>query len=362
MHVAIDARILELPCPTGVERAARELVGALPGTLAPGDALTLFVRTGLPGAPDSHPSVRVEALGGPEAPLLWRETHLAPALADARADVLWSPVTALPVATRVPRVATFHEAPWLVRPGIEGFLRERAHAIRLRIACDVAARIVVPSGTSAEQVRRLHPGASAKVRVVPHGAPARFFAPRDDAASAARRAALGVRGPYVLQVGGTRPRKNVPLLLRAHARYRLRGGAADLVIAGPGPAVEPTHRGVVRLGWIDDADLLALYDGAAAVVVASESEGFGLPVLEAMARGVPVVAAAAGAVPETAGDAAILVAPGDAAGLATALLRVELDPALRALLRERGLRRAAACGFGAAAVRLVEVLREAAAS
>jgi glycosyltransferase involved in cell wall biosynthesis len=148
--------------------------------------------------------------------------------------------------------------------------------------------------------------------------------------------------------------------VRAFARYRLRGGRCDLVLAGPGPDPAAAPRAVRSLGWIDDPALLALYDGAQALVVASESEGYGLPVLEAFARGVPVVAFAAGGVVEAAGDAAVLVPPGDEEGLAEALLRIESDAAHRASLVERGRRRAAASRWPDAARKLVAVLREAA--
>ena len=150
----------------------------------------------------------------------------------------------------------------------------------------------------------------------------------------------------------------MPHLLRAFARYRLRGGKCDLVLAGPGPAPDRAPRGVMSLGWIDDAALLALYDGAQTVVVASESEGFGLPVLEAAARGTPVVACASGGVVEAAGDAALLVPPGDEEAFASALLAVEDDAATAASLVERGRARAAGFRWATAAARLVAVLRE----
>lgn len=369
MRIGVDARVLELPCPTGVERAAAEILRALPAVLPDGAEAVVLSR----GPVALRPAGRMTTLeiGGPESALIWRETHLAPSLGRMRIDVLWSPVTAIPMRTNVPRVATFHEAPWLVRPGIEGRLREGVHALRLRLAVAAAARIICPSRASAAQIEALHPGTSGIVRVVPHGVPPRFFAPRDaalEADAAARRKRLGIDGPYLLQVGGARPRKNVPFLLRAFARFRLRGGAASLVIAGPGEPPASAPRGVRTLGWVDDADLLALYDGATALVVASEAEGFGIPVLEAMARGTPVVALPTGGVVEAAGDAALLIGgaelrDGAAEGaseeaFATALLRVERDPAFRELLSVRGRRRADTARWEDAARSLVGVLAE----
>jgi len=361
VRIAVDARILEFPCPTGVERAATEILRALPSVMKDGDELILFGRGEIAPPSGRMPSVTSVALGGPEPPLTWRETRLAGALAEHGAHVLWSPVAAIPLTTKVPRVATVHETPWLVRPRMEGFLRERAHKIRLRIAVEVAARIVCPSRSAAAQVEMIHPAAKDRLRVVPHGVPAAFVAPLDPMRAAALRGRIGVAGPYLLHVGGTRERKNVPLLLRAYARYVLRGGRAALVLAGPGDPIERGPRGVLPVGYVTDETLAALYDGATATVVSSDSEGFGIPVVEAMARGSPVVATAAGGVPEAAAGAASLVPPGDDDALSLAIVAVESDPRLRADLVERGRRRAAACSFVDSAARLLEVLAEASA-
>ncbi|MCE9638058.1 MAG: glycosyltransferase family 4 protein [Planctomycetes bacterium] len=358
MRIAVDASILEPPCPTGVERVAAGIVRAMRDVISDGEDVVVFSRAPLLGFRDAV-RFRNVALGGPDAPLVWRETDLAPALAMMKVAVLWSPVTAIPMRTSVPRVATFHEAPWLVRPGMEGMLRERAHALRLRVAVAAAARIVVPSEATAAQLRQLHPDAAPWVRVVAHGVDERFFAPQDEAAAARRRADLGLPARYLLQVGGNRPRKNVPGLLRAFARYRLRGGRSDLVLAGPGPDAERTPRGVTSLGWVDDDTLVALYGGASALVLASDSEGYGIPVLEAFALGVPVVACAAGGVVEAAGGAAMLVPVGDDEALAAAMLEVETDDTARANLIWRGRARAATCRWDASARKLVAVLREA---
>lgn len=362
MRIAVDAGILQLPCPTGVERAAVEALRALPGALHAGDELIVFGRDipALP-CPESR-AVRAVGLGGTEPLAIWRETRLAPALRSQGAHVLWSPVAAIPLRTDVPRVATVHELPWHVRAGMEGALRERVHRLRLRVALRVAARVCVPSETTAAQIAAEDPEAVERVRVVPHGVAPRFLEVQD------RRKAAGLRAfhrapdaPFLLHVGGTRARKGVTVLLRAFARYRLQGGPLPLVLVGPGEAPARMPAGAWHLGYVGDDLLLALYAGATALVVSSESEGFGLPCLEAMAQGVPVVALRAGALPEVVGDDGLLVEAGDDDALAAALLRVERDPDLVAGLVRRGRARAAAATWESAARRLRAVFDEAAA-
>jgi len=361
MRIAADARILELPRPTGVERSFGELLRALPRLLGEGDELLAYSRSAAVSAPPPSSGTPLRPLGGPGSIALWRETTLTRALERDGADVLWSPVGAIPLRTRVPCVATFHEAPWLVRPRMEGLVRERIHRVRLRIAARRAARIVCPSETSADQLTQLHPRARAVVRVVPHGVAGRFREPPEPESAACVRAAAGVPDrPYFLHVGGDRPRKDIGLLLGGYGRFREAGGRAGLELVGPGNAPSPLPPAAAFRGYVDEELLLALYAGALALVVSSESEGFGLPVLEAMACGTPVVATAAGALAEVAQGAAYLVEPGNAEALCRALIEVERDGVLRADLAGRGRERAASATWDDAAERLLEVLREAA--
>ncbi len=361
MRIAADAGILELPCPTGVERAAAEMLRALPGALRPGDELIVLGRRVPKLTFRDARAVRTVGLGGSEPLAVWRETRLSAALRSQGADVLWSPVAAIPLCTDVPRVATVHELPWRVRPGMEGAVRERVHRVRLRLAVRAAALICVPSEATVAQLRDEDPAAADRVRVVPHGVAATFLADHDGASAAELRVLHRVPpAPYLLHVGGTRARKGIGVLLRAFARYRLMGGTLPLVMAGPGASPPRLPGGVRHLGYVSDALLLALYAGALALVVSSESEGFGLPCLEAMAQRVPVVAVRAGALPEVVGDDGLLVAAGDDAALGAALLRIEQEDALRERLIVRGRRRAERSAWSASAATLRGVLAEAA--
>ena len=298
-------------------------------------------------------------LGGKEPPGLWREMRLAPALKQDGVDLLHVPVAAIPLRTSVPRVATVHEIPWIRHPAVEGRGREIAHRLRVRAAAAFAAAVVVPSESTRADLLSLHPSAAEKVKVVPHGVDPLFLRPPPREGDRQVLGRLGLRGHYYfLAVGAGRPRKGPDTLIEAYAAYRAAGGDDLLAVAGPGRPPPGPPPGVRWLGWVDDAALVALYRGADALVYHTLNEGFGLPLLEAMALGVPVVAAAAGSVPEVAGDAALLVPPGNAVALADALMRICSDEALEERLRNEGPARAAGFSWDRAAGSVVALWRE----
>jgi glycosyltransferase involved in cell wall biosynthesis len=176
--------------------------------------------------------------------------------------------------------------------------------------------------------------------------------------------------PYVLALGAVEPRKNLPTLVRAFAELAPTHEDLELVVAGPGGWGETAFQAavaacgvagrVVRLGYLQEEDRLALLSGAVALAYPSLYEGFGFPPLEAMAAGVPVVASSAGSLPEVLGDAAELVAAGDDMALADALARVIDDAGLRSRLIEAGRVRAASFTWASAAASIVELYRVAA--
>jgi alpha-1,3-rhamnosyl/mannosyltransferase len=194
---------------------------------------------------------------------------------------------------------------------------------------------------------------AARIEVAPPAADTGVFYPRPAGAVERVRAAYGLPGDYVLHTGTLEPRKNTPALIAAF--NLLAGGRRDLTLALAGPGGwgtadvmraidEAAAQGVkVRwLGYVPTDDLAALYTGARAFAFPSTYEGFGMPVLEAMACGTPVVTAAGPALREVSGGAALHVDAADTVALADALARVLDDEALRAGMIEQGHQRVAA--------------------
>lgn len=243
----------------------------------------------------------------------------------------------------MPVVATVHDLFPLTRPQESTRRGARLMADGLRWILDTAHEVMVPSATVAAAC--IERGVDAdRVTVVPWGTEVHRPSPPQVAAVLGRHGLTGAGG-YVLFVGTVEPRKNLGGLIAAMAR--LDRPDLTLALAGPtgwGADLDGDLAGlaapVVRLGRVPDGDLAALYAGAAAVCYPSFEEGFGLPVLEAMAAGAPVVTSAGTATADVAGDAAVLVDPHDPGAIAAGLAEVLDDPATATRLREAGRRRA----------------------
>ncbi len=246
-----------------------------------------------------------------------------------------------PPSLRVPTVVTVHDIGFIRRPeSVPPAIRRMARLLPtvLRRASVV---ITVSEFTRDELVWWL-PDVADRISVIPNGIHHRKVQPGDTG--------LQPGPPYAVMLGTLEPRKNVALALDAMRILRRRGVALRLVLAGsPSPVLDVPammrKRGlgppeVVRTGYVDDARVAALVAGARMLVFPSLYEGFGMPVIEAMDAGLPVVAARAGATPEVAGDAAVLVDPGDPEAFAEAMRRVATDEGLRAGLIEAGRQRA----------------------
>lgn len=256
-----------------------------------------------------------------------------------------APNFALPLSNAVRRVVTVHDLTFLrypdgAVPSLRSFLL-RAVPLSVRRATHVIAD---SEATKADLVDWLKVDAG-KISVVYAGVDERFGSVTDAATLEAVRTKYGLQRPFILGLGTLEPRKNFTGLIRAFGRARLTGH--ELVIAGrqgwlfePILAAARNTPGVRMLGFVDDADLPALYALASVYCLPSHYEGFGIPCIEAMACGTPVVCSDRPCLPEIVGDAALIVSPDNEEALIDALRRAALDGTVRQNLVARGRARA----------------------
>jgi glycosyltransferase involved in cell wall biosynthesis len=284
--------------------------------------VTAFTARGqitLRGAVPSGVAVRGAPVPARALRALWQCVDWPPTeLLAGDADVLHATNFVLPPSKRARGVVTVHDLAFLDHPEFLSTPQRDLPALVER-SVDRAAVVCTPSDAVAQQVTRRLGVPVDRIVVTPLGVDRSWL----DAASPteALRATLGLPPQYLLFVGASQPRKGLDVLLEAH---RSQPDLAPLVLAGPpgwGPTLTTSSR-VHTVGYLDEADLRCVVAGATAVVLPSRDEGFGLPVLEAMAAGTPVVCSDLPALREVAGGLAVLVPPGDPAALAMALASV----------------------------------------
>jgi glycosyltransferase involved in cell wall biosynthesis len=272
--------------------------------------------------------------------VLWQQL-LLPRL---DADVLWGPHGTLPVTWKKPSVVSLHDFTSITMPGRHRLKTILSFNLFIARSLEQATRVACVSRAIADEAMRGFGVPPQKIEIVPNGVDETFFTPEGD------------EDDYLLFAGTFEPRKGIDDLLvawRALPRPRPR-----LVLAGdPGWRTDiRVEDGVTITGYVTREKLRELYRHALAFVYPSRYEGFGIPPLEAMACGAPVIATRTGAIPEFAGDAALLVAPGDVEALRASLVRIVRDRALRDDLRARAPRRATTFGWSRGAALMSDLL------
>jgi len=306
------------------------------------------------------PGAAIRTTGVEQRPrrLAWEHLVLPLRIRRIAPDLVHGPHYTLPDRLRPPGVVTFHDPTFFTMPEVHERSKIAYFTRMARAGIRRASRVIAVS----EYARRgaiEHAGADPdRVDVTPLGVDrSRFRPPADDELTddERERTALGVTDPYILWVGAIEPRKDVPTLVRAFASLVAEGADLRLVLAGPRAwgadeaeaaiASSGVSERIALAGYVSERAKVALYRGAAVFAYPSLAEGFGLPVLEAMACGTPVVTTAGSAMEEFADGVAEFVAPAEANALASAIRRVVEDPALARELGRLGTARAAEYGW-----------------
>ena len=365
LHVVVNARHLTGPR-TGIEVYMEQLLGALSKT---GEVQITAVSwaplgLGLPGVHEVVPVCRPD-LGGLRA-ILWKvwfdQWYSLRAVAAESSLLVHGMDGFLPYSLRSRDrcVATVHDLGWQAHPELyDRRLRIMYGALFPWVRRRANRFIAVSHHTADDLVKRAGVPAS-RIDVVYHGLDP-VFADGNKGGPETNHA------PYVLAVGGISPRKNTRRLIAAFTRWRERGGhrtAHRLLITGTSLDREfmqtgaALPEGVSLLGYVDKAELPGLYRNATAFLYPGVYEGFGLPIIEAMACGAPVVTSRTGATPEIAGGAAILVDPFDVVDIEKGLEQAT-NPAEAVRLRALGLARATQFDWAGAAQATLESYRRA---
>ena len=280
---------------------------------------------------------------------VWMQAVLPGTLRRVQPDICHFTNYLAPVAISCPYIVTIYDMTVFITPRLHRFKKLVLDRTLIPRIARKAGAIITVSESARKDILRYLKVPKEKVRVVMGAASPAFHPITDPKTLDAVRARHGLYEPYLLYVGTIEPRKNLPRLVQAFANLKRRGLPHKLVIVGQsGWQTDPLYAEIERLGIKQDVlftgyvpfdDLPAIYTMADAMAFPSLYEGFGLPVIEAMACGTPVITSRSSSLIEVAGDAGLLVNPLMVAELEDALDRVLNDPNLRADMRCRGLER-----------------------
>lgn len=354
----LDARTATAHFP-GIGRYVAGLAGAMGPLLAPDEGL-LILRD--PSAASLFPlplgeAPGVEVLDLAVSPFALRQQWQVPRLLRARGvRVYHSPYTLLPYAAGVPTLLTVHDLIPLLFPAQSSRKARLLFGLALRLALGAAQAVITVSDRTRQDLCARYQ-VRGRVAVIPEAAGPQFAPAAPEAVARVRRE-LGLPERYALYLGSDKPHKNLDLLLRAWSEPL----PWPLVVAGVRtghlPSGGQSREQVIYLGQVAEEQLPPLYSGARLFVFPSLYEGFGLPVLEAMACGTPVLCADRASLPEVGGAAAVYCDPTDPASLRGLVRSLAAAPERLAAMSEAGLRRAATFTWQRSAALTLDLYRQ----
>ncbi len=375
LHVGLNAHLLSRQATyrsAGIHHYIWQLVRHLPAA----DAhlrLTIFADhqpPHLPGASDGlHWQLSRWSTEKPWKRILWEQAAQPWVVRRAGVHLLHSMAFVSPLLSPAPTVVTVHDLSFLRFPERFPALKRLYLTAMTRLSCRRARRIIAVSQATADETVRWLGVPPSRIDIAPHGVDHQRFRPLPPDQVTRFRQARGLPERLALFVGTLEPRKNLPTLVEAFGRTRARSQGAWLVIAGGrGWHYQTLYRRIRELaltesvhlaGFVPNGELALWYNAATMFVYPSIYEGFGMPLLEAMACGTPVISSNVSAMPQVVGEAGLLVAPDDIEGLAEAMDHLFDDADLRADLGRRGQARAAAYTWDATAQATVASYRRA---
>jgi glycosyltransferase involved in cell wall biosynthesis len=368
MHIAFDGTTLR-PGRTGVGYYTEHLLHHAAAQCGD-DELTVISNAAIETTRPlpRHVQLSVSASWLPR--LVWMQTRAPRLLRTIKADVVHFTNGMVPAFSRVPTVVTIHDMSLTMFPGFHPIRRVLLNRPFVNLAARRADAIITVSDAAKQDIVRLYGIEPSRVHVV-HEAPASAFRVIHDPFELRRvRERYGLAERFILYVGTIEPRKNLPKLIEAFARRRVAGDLPhQLVCAGPyGWLSDGIEAQIDRLripdavrftGYVPFEDLPAIYNLAELFVFPSVYEGFGLPVVEAMACGTPVVTGRVAALNEVTGDAAELVESLEPDALGAALVSLARNRDRREDLSRRGLLRSQSFSWARAAADTINVYRQA---
>ena len=370
MRTGLNAHLLSFDATyrqAGVSRYIEALLRYVP-EVAPDDELVVFAGPQRPPPaagfgptiewhhsrlPTARPPVRIG----------WEQTAGVIAARHAHLDLLHSPVNVLPLGVSIPQIVTVHDLAFHHFPGQYPGMKQRYLNVMTRLSIRKAAAVITVSEATRRDVIDVYGVDPLRVISVPNGVDD-SMRPLADEEVGQFRERNGLPDRFILFLGTLQPRKNIEVLVQA---YALLAEDIDwpLIIAGAtGWMYERLFSLVDELdlaervrftGHVPSEDLVYWYNAATMLVYPSRYEGFGLPLLEAMACGTAVIAANTSSLPEVVGNCGLLVEPDDVAGFATAIKKIAGDDSYRQQLEQSGLERAASFTWRNTARQTVEI-------
>jgi glycosyltransferase involved in cell wall biosynthesis len=362
MKIAIDARMI-LEHPTGIGRVVSNLVRSLAKVDHENEYFVICLDYALQDvkAPNVH---RIPVKISQHDPKVY--THLPGIIKDVGAELVHYHYYITPLNTPIPSVVTVHGTVYSQYPKLLPVFRRVMYNLCMRHSMNQSSMVTCVSNYTADDVRKFFPSVpQGKIRVVYNGVESRFSPPEMDTEDV--KAKLGLPGSYIMYMGNHRKSKNIEGLIKAFSMIKNSIPHYLLLPTAAGKDSLQTVQAVAEHGLTDrvvfhempDEDQPAIYGAADLFVFPSINEGFGLPVLEAMACGTPVITSNTSSLPEVVGDAAVMVDPLDSQALAESMIDVLRNPDLQKDMVSKGLERAKIFTWERCASEMIDVYRQA---